>query len=79
MMENIVSNRPLGEETRRRAGLRSCPHCGGNVRLIRDVYGAYHQCLQCSREINPAALVAPMHNAPAMMPKHIEVEELKIA
>ena len=38
--------------------LRQCPHCGGDVRLVRDIYGAYRQCLQCSREIAPEALVA---------------------
>ena len=37
--------------------LRHCPHCGGDVRLVRDIYGAYRQCLQCSREIAPEALV----------------------
>ena len=37
--------------------LRQCPHCGGDVRLVRDIYGAYRQCLQCSREIAPEALV----------------------
>ena len=31
--------------------LAVCPHCGGNVRRVRDVYGAYCQCLQCSREV----------------------------
>ena len=39
--------------------LRRCPHCGGDVRLVRDIYGSYRQCLQCSREIAPEALTAP--------------------
>ena len=38
--------------------LRRCPHCGGDVRLVRDIYGSYRQCLQCSREIAPEALTA---------------------
>lgn len=79
MMESLVSNRPLGGGARRRTGLRSCPHCGGNVRLIRDVYGAYHQCLQCSREIDPAALVAPEHGTITTLPANPHVDELMIA
>ena len=39
---------------RRQVYLRACPHCGGDVRLARDIYGASWQCLQCSREIRPA-------------------------
>lgn len=38
--------------------LRRCPHCGGDVRLVRDIYGSYRQCLQCSREIAPETLTA---------------------
>lgn len=79
MMESLVSSRPLGEVARRRAGLRSCPHCGGNVRLIRDVYGAYHQCLQCSREIDPAALVAPAHKTHTMTPMNPGIKERMVA
>ena len=37
--------------------LRRCPHCGGDVRLVRDIYGSYRQCLQCSREIAPETLM----------------------
>lgn len=46
--------------------LRQCPHCGGDVRLVRDIYGAYRQCLQCSREIAPETLVVTPAPAPAM-------------
>lgn len=77
MMERLVSNRPAG--ARRRTELRSCPHCGGNVRLIRDVYGAYHQCLQCSREVEPAAAVAPLHTATTVLPVGPQMDELKVA
>ena len=45
--------------------LRQCPHCGGDVRLVRDIYGAYRQCLQCSREIAPEALVVSAGTAGA--------------
>ncbi len=34
-----------------REGLMSkkrCPKCGGNVYLLKDYYGWYEQCLQCS-------------------------------
>ena len=52
---------------RRQVYLRACPHCGGDVRLARDIYGASWQCLQCSREIRPAVRPesAPL---PAMTP-----------
>ena len=66
-MESLVSDRSRSGAGRRRVGLQPCPHCGGNVRLIRDVYGAYHQCMQCSREIDTAALAASAHEAPAIM------------
>ncbi len=79
MMESLVSNRPLGGGARQRMGLGSCPHCGGNVRLIRDVYGAYHQCLQCSREIDPAALVAPNHETARVLTGNPQVDERKVA
>lgn len=45
----------------RRLHLGACPRCGGDVRLGRDIYGAYYQCLQCSREISPAALDLAAH------------------
>ncbi len=63
-MENQINIERLARGgRRRRVQLRGCPHCGGDVRLVRDVYGPYHQCLQCSREINPAALVPITHVA----------------
>lgn len=50
--------------------LRQCPHCGGDVRLVRDIYGAYRQCLQCSREIAPETLVVtPAPAMPAVQPE----------
>ena len=80
MMESKVSIERFSQGARRlRAGLRGCPHCGGNVRKIRDIYGAYLQCLQCSREIEPAALLAAPLHAPMVSPLNPPVEELKIA
>ena len=79
-MESRVSIERFSQGARRRrAELRACPHCGGNVRKIRDIYGAYHQCLQCSREIQPAALAAIPHDALAVRPAERESEELMIA
>ena len=64
-----VSNAAAGRvrRPRRQVYLRACPHCGGDVRLARDIYGASWQCLQCSREIRPAVRPerAPL---PAMTP-----------
>lgn len=63
---------------RRRVHLGACPYCGGDVRLARDIYGVYRQCLQCSREIHPGAQPAP-HAAPAEMPAIAPAAELLIA
>lgn len=63
---------------RRRVHLGACPHCGGDVRLARDIYGAYRQCLQCSREIHPGAQPAT-HAAPAEIPAIAPAAELLIA
>ena len=63
---------------RRRVDLGSCPHCGGDVRLVRDIYGDYRQCLQCSREI-PADPVPMVQSAPAAMPPTPESDELLVA
>ena len=79
-MESRVSIERFSQGARRRrAELRACPHCGGNVRKIRDIYGAYHQCLQCSREIQPAALAQPSHNPLAVPPMGHDAQELMIA
>ncbi len=79
MMESKVrTERLVGGARRRRVRLGACPYCGGDVRLVRDIYGAYRQCLQCSREIQPGTLPA----APAIptgMPAMPQVEELMAA
>ncbi len=62
---------------RRKVALRACPHCGGDVRLTRDLYGAYLQCIQCSRELQPGALAA--HQAPSVAPSSTRFEELGVA
>ncbi len=28
--------------------LKSCPRCGGDMFIDRDIYGWYEKCLQCS-------------------------------
>ena len=79
-MESKVSIERFSQGARRRrAELRACPHCGGNVRKIRDIYGAYLQCLQCSREIQPASLALPSHNPLAVPPMGDDAQELMIA
>ncbi len=79
MMESILNRKVsvLGVR-RRRMDLGCCPHCGGDVRQVRDIYGDYRQCLQCSREIpaDPAPMTQP---GPAMLPKASESDELLAA
>lgn len=79
MMESLVSSRLSGEGVRRRIGLQSCPHCGGNVRLIRDTYGAYHQCIQCSRELEEAEMVAQIRQPTVGIDAEPRTDELMIA
>lgn len=79
-MENQVNiERSARGARRRRVGLSGCPHCGGNVRLVHDVYGAYHQCLQCSREIDPAALTTMTQTASVKQPDAMPARELLAA
>ena len=79
MMESTLHRaRSVQGVRRRRVDLGSCPHCGGDVRQVRDIYGDYRQCLQCSREIpaDPAPMVQP---APAAMPPTPGSDELLVA
>lgn len=79
-MESRVSIERFSRGARRpRVALQACPHCGGNVRKIRDIYGAYHQCLQCSREIQPAALALASDDSLAVHPLGHDAQELMIA
>lgn len=65
MMESTLTRaRYVRGARRRRVDLGSCPHCGGDVRRVRDIYGDYRQCLQCSREI-PADPAPMIESAPA--------------
>lgn len=66
MMESTLNRtRSVRGARLRRMDLGSCPHCGGDVRQVRDIYGDYRQCLQCSREIHgdPAPMVQTVPNA----------------
>ena len=79
MMESTLNRARFVRGARhRRVDLGSCPHCGGDVRQVRDIYGDYRQCLQCSREIpvDPAPMV---QSAPAAMPPTPESDELLVA
>ncbi len=79
-MESKVSIERFSQGARRRrAELRACPHCGGNVRKIRDIYGAYLQCLQCSREIQPATLALTSDDSLPVRPMGGDAQELMIA
>ncbi len=57
----------------RRLHLKACPRCGGDVRQVRDIYGPYLQCMQCSHEVIPPGLAAPA-TSPRFMPNHDEIE-----
>lgn len=79
MMESTLNwTRSVRGVRRRRVDLGSCPHCGGDVRQVRDIYGEYRQCLQCSREMpnDPAPMV---QSAPAAVPAAAEFDELLAA
>lgn len=79
MMESTLNReRSVRGVRRRRMDLGSCPHCGGDVRHVRDTYGDYRQCLQCSREIpaDPAPMMRPV---PAGQPATPESDELLAA
>ena len=79
MMESTLNRaRFVQGVRRRRMDLGSCPHCGGDVRQVRDIYGDYRQCLQCSREI-PADPTPMVQSAPAAMPPRPESDELLVA
>ncbi len=76
MMESTLNRaRSVRGVRRRRMDLGSCPHCGGDVRHVRDIYGDYRQCLQCSREIpvDPAPLMRSAGAAKPATPKSDEL------
>ena len=79
MMESTLNRtRYVRGTSRRRVDLGSCPHCGGDVRQVHDIYGDYRQCLQCSREI-PADPAPMVQSAPAAMHATPESDELLVA
>lgn len=79
MMEGTLNRtRSVRGAPRRRVALGSCPHCGGDVRQVRDIYGDYRQCLQCSREI-PADQTPMIQSARTAVPVAPESDELLAA
>ena len=78
MESKVITERFVRGARRRRMQLGGCPHCGGDVRRVRDIYGAYFQCLQCSREIHPDVLTT-VRATPAGAAAAPPVEELMIA
>ena len=79
MESNVDIEQVSRRAFRRKVGLPMCPHCGGNVRKIRDIYGRYLQCLQCSREIEPPAFAAAHPAVVEIRPLERQVEERLIA
>ena len=79
MMETTLNRaRSVRGVRRRRMDLGSCPHCGGDVRQVRDIYGDYRQCLQCSREI-PADPAPMLRFAPDATPGAPDSGDLLVA
>lgn len=58
MERKINRERPVLGARRRKMHLGACSHCGGDVCRVKDIYGAYLRCIQCSREIAPDHLNA---------------------
>ena len=44
--------------------LKSCPRCGGDVFIARDLDGWYEQCLQCSYRADLRALTRSKEPVP---------------
>jgi ribosomal protein L37AE/L43A len=57
--------------------LKSCPKCKGDVRIDRDQYGWYEQCLQCGhvRDMEPFTMdtSAPKEHHPWKDNNHLLV------
>ena len=58
MEKKVNSERSVFGARRRQMHMGACPHCSGDVRRVKDIYGAYLQCIQCSREIAADRLAA---------------------
>ena len=79
MERKVHSERSVLGARRRQMHLRACPHCGGDVRRVKDIYGAYLQCIQCSREIAAGHLPAVIGVASVTTPPAPHSEELLVA
>ena len=78
MERKVNSERSVLGARRRQMHLRACPHCGGDVRRVKDIYGAYLQCIQCSREIAPD-LLADIMSVGSVTSPTAHPEELLVA
>ena len=58
MARKVNSERSVLGARRRQMHMGACPHCSGDVRRVKDIYGTYLQCIQCSREIAADHLAA---------------------
>ena len=49
---------------------RACPKCGGDLELVRDLIGAYVDCVQCGLELSPLqeALLRRLGGIPEHLP-----------
>ena len=78
MESRVIDQESVRGARGRRSQMGVCPHCGGNVRRVRDIYGSYAQCIQCSREVDGDALFTTNQPDFAAAGDHV-AEELMIA
>lgn len=78
MERKVNTQRSVLGARRRQMHLRACPHCGGDVRRVKDIYGAYLQCIQCSREVAADHLAAVIGVGSVTTPAP-HLEELLVA
>ena len=78
MERKVNSERSVFGARRRRVHMGACPHCSGDVRRVKDIYGTYLQCIQCSREIDADRLAAVMTAGTVTTPTP-HAEELLVA
>lgn len=47
-----------------KVSFKSCARCGGDMRRDTDMYGAYHQCVQCGYLLDVHEPAPPKEQAP---------------
>ena len=76
MEMKVNSERSVFGARRRQVHMGACPHCSGDVRRVKDIYGTYLQCIQCSREIDADQLAAVMTAGAVTTPTPHSEEQL---